>query len=116
MRTPTRVSLLACCCAALAACTATGPKGPHTTVTTHNVGKPPPPASAQAALSSEALTPYAALGQSHNDGLAPGESNDALTNTCMHADGYPNYASGITAINISPSNLAFGVPLKAWTL
>lgn len=121
MRTRTRLRLLSCgtalaACTALAGCTATAPKGPHTTVTTPKVGKPPPPTSAQAALSSEAFTPYAALGQSHNDGLAPGESDDTLTNTCMHADGYPNYASGFQTINISPDNLAVALPWGTWGL
>jgi hypothetical protein len=62
MRTRAGLFLLACCCAALAACTAAPPKGPDTTVTTPAVGRPPAPASAQAALSSEAFTPYAGLG------------------------------------------------------
>jgi hypothetical protein len=85
----TGLCLLACCCAALAACTAAPPKGPDATVTTPAVGRPPAPASAQAALSSEAFTPYAALGLSGNDGLAPGESSDALAGECMTAEGYP---------------------------
>jgi hypothetical protein len=59
------------CCAALAACTAGPARGPDATVTPPAVGRPPAPASAQAALSSEAFTPYAALGYSNDDGLAP---------------------------------------------
>jgi hypothetical protein len=65
---------LAGCCAALTACTAATPKGPDTTVSTPGVGRPPPPASVQAGLSSEAFIPYAALGTSNDDGLALGES------------------------------------------
>jgi hypothetical protein len=93
MRTGTGLVLVACCCAALAACTAAAPKGPDTTVTTPAVGRPPVSASAQAALSSEAFTPYAALGLSSNDGLAPGESGPALAAACMSAQGYPGAAA-----------------------
>jgi hypothetical protein len=88
MRISTGLCLLICC-AALAACTAAPRKGPDTTVSTPSVSRPPAPASAQAALSSEAFTPYAALGLSSNDGLAPGESSDALAGECMTAEGYP---------------------------
>jgi hypothetical protein len=84
------------CCAALAACTAAPRKGPDTTVSTPSVGRPPPPASAQAALSREAFTPYAALGVSSNDGLAPGESSDALAAECMTAEGDP----GVNVVDI----------------
>ena len=69
-----RTGLLICWCTGLAGCTAGAPKGPDVTVSTPSVGRPQPPASAQAALSRMAFTPYAALGQSDNDGLAPGES------------------------------------------
>ena len=75
---PLGLVLLICCCAGLSACTADASSGPDTTVSTPSVGRPPPPASAQAAVSAEAFTPYAALGVSSNDGLAPGESGDAL--------------------------------------
>ncbi len=80
------------CCAALAACTA-APQGPDVTVTPPAVGRPPAPASAQAALSSEVFTPYAALGASDNDGLAPGDTYDALHTACMNDAGYGQYAS-----------------------
>jgi hypothetical protein len=93
MRIRTGLGVLACCCAALTACTAAAPKGPDATVTTPAVGRPPVPASAQAALSSEAFTPYAALGLSNNDGLAPGESGSALAGACMTAAGYPGAAA-----------------------
>jgi hypothetical protein len=42
------------------------------------LGRPPAPASAQAALSAEAFTPYAGLGASTDDGLAPGDTYAAL--------------------------------------
>ena len=57
------------------------------------VGRPPAPASAQAALSSEAFTPYAGLGAVDNDGLAPGDTYDALHTACMNDAGYGQYAS-----------------------
>jgi hypothetical protein len=108
MRIRTGLGLLACC-AALAACTAAPPKGPDATVTTPPVGRPTAPASAQAALSSEAFTPYAALGQSSNDGLAPGESQYALAEPCMNAAGYP----GVTATDfIGPIGISLGGSLS----
>jgi hypothetical protein len=119
MRTRTSLGLLICCCAALAACTAAPPKGPDATVTTPAVGRPPAPASAQAALSSEAFTPYAALGISNNDGLAPGVSQYALAGPCMSAAGYPSitFAEGIVPVNIElggPTGLAFTQPWGGW--
>ena len=94
-----RAGLLICCCMGLAACTASAPKGPDVAVSTPSVGRPAPPTSAQAALSRMAFTPYAALGQSNNDGLAPNESSYALAQACLDAAGYrsrkaaeiPNY-------------------------
>jgi hypothetical protein len=92
-----RAALAACAmiasCAVLAACTAAPHKGPDTDVTPPAVGRPPPPASAQAALSSEAFTPYAGLGAVDNDGLAPGDTYDALHTACMNDAGYGQYAS-----------------------
>ncbi len=90
-RLMTRGPVLAAC-AVLAACTA-APKGPDTTVTTPAVGRPPAPVSAAAALSSEAFTPYAGLGAVDNDGLAPGDTYDALHTACMNDAGYGQYAS-----------------------
>ena len=81
------------CAAALTACTANGPKGPAATVTTPAVGRPPAPASVAAAMASEAFTPYAALGAADNDGLAPGDTYDALHTACMQDAGYGQYAS-----------------------
>jgi hypothetical protein len=83
------------CCAAVAACTASGPKGPAATVTTPAVGRPPAPASVAAAMASEAFTPYAALGAAINDGLAPGDTYDALHTACMEDAGYGQYASEV---------------------
>jgi len=121
MRTRTIIGVLACCCAALAGCTAAASNAPNTTVRTPSVGKPPPPASAQAALSSEAFTPYAALGLSSDDGLAPGQSSSSLAGPCMNAAGYPGVtpADGIVGIGIpqgsgSLSSVAFAWPWGAW--
>jgi hypothetical protein len=117
MRIRTGLCLMCCCCAALAACTAAAPKGPDATVRTPSVGRPPPPASAQAALSSEAFTPYAALGTSSNDGLAPGESQFALVGPCMNAAGYPGVTMSdfIVPFGISiGGGLAFTQPWGAW--
>ena len=115
MRMLTGLGLLICC-AGLTACTASGPKGPNTTVTTPSVGRPQPPASVQAALSREAFTPYAALGQSDNDGLAPNESGFALAEACLTAAGYPNVDAGDVPfdVRIGPANLAFSQPWGTW--
>jgi hypothetical protein len=116
MRTRTGLCLLACC-AALTACTAAPPKGPDATVTTPAVGRPPAPASAQAALSGDAFTPYAALGQSLNDGLAPGESQYALIGPCMNAAGYPGVTVGDFLVPIGISlggGLAYTQPWGGW--
>ena len=107
-------ALLICCCAALSACTAAVSKGPVTAVSTPAVGRPAPPSSAQAALSRMAFTPYAALGQSDNDGLAPNESAAALSSACMSIAGYPNSTNLPIGINIGPANLAFSQPWGAW--
>jgi hypothetical protein len=117
MRTRTGLFLLAGCCAALAACTAAPPKGPDPTVTTPAVGRPPAPASAQAALSGEAFTPYAALGQATNDGLAPGESQYSLIGPCMNAAGYPGVtiSNFIVPVGISlGGGLSFTQPWGGW--
>ncbi len=107
--------LLICCCAGLTACTAGAPHGPNVTVTTPSVGRPPPPSAVQAALSRDAFTPYAALGQSNNDGLAPGASNSALAVACMTAAGYPNSGNDAPfSISIGPANLAFSQPWGEW--
>jgi hypothetical protein len=83
------------CGAALTACTASGPKGPAATVTTPAVGRPAAPASVAAAMASEAFTAYAALGAADNDGLAPGDTYDALHTACMNDAGYGQYASEV---------------------
>jgi hypothetical protein len=114
MRIAAGLGVLICCCAGLAACTASAPKGPSTTVRAPSVGRPPPPSSVQAALSREAFTPYAALGQSNNDGLAPSESGDAISNACMTAAGYPDSGDAPIVINIGTVALAFSQPWGNW--
>src|SRR5216684_2445780 len=102
------------CCAVLTACTAAAPKGPDATVTTPAVGRPPSPASAQAALSSEAFTPYAGLGAADNDGLAPGDTYDALHTACMNDAGYGRYASQAPYPVRTNSGLAFAQAFGPW--
>ena len=115
MRIRTGLCLLICCCAGLTACTASAPKGPNTTVTTPSVGRPQPPSSVQAALSRDAFTPYAALGQSNNDGLAPNESNFTLAEACMTAAGYPNVRRRRPVRHPHrTANLAFSQPWGEW--
>jgi hypothetical protein len=114
MRIRTGLCLLACCCAALTACTAAPPKGPDATVTTPAVGRPPAPASAQAALSSEAFTPYAALGASPGDGLAPGDTYAALETACMDDAGYGQYAASAPFFARANRGLAFPQPYGPW--
>ena len=96
------------CCVVLASCTAAGPKGPAATVTTPAVGRPPAPASVAAAMSSEVFTPYAALGASNNDGLAPGDTYDALHTACMNDAGYGQYAAD--ALYPTRTNRGLGFP------
>jgi hypothetical protein len=103
------------CCAGLTACAASAPKGPNVSVTPPAVGHPQPPSSAEAALSRDAFSPYAALGQSSNDGLAPGQSNYALGQACMSDAGYPNSTAGVPfSISAGPANLAFAQPWGNW--
>ena len=106
--------LLICCCMGLAACTASAPKGPDVAVSTPSVGRPQPPVSAQAALSRMAFTPYAALGQSNNDGLAPNESSYALAQACLTTTGYPGAGNVPFAVSLGPANLSFAQPWGAW--
>jgi hypothetical protein len=114
MRSRTALGVLICCCTGLAACTAAAPKGPDTTVTTPSVGRPPAPVSAQAALSSEALTPYFALGAATDDGLAPGETYDALHAACMNDAGYGQY-SGSTPYPVRANRgMAFAQAYGPW--
>ena len=109
-----RTGLLICCCAGLAACTAAAPKGPAATVTTPAVGRPPAPASAQAALSSEAFTPYAGLGASPGDGLAPGDTYAALETDCMDDAGYAQHAASAPFFARANRGLAFPQPYGPW--
>jgi hypothetical protein len=99
------------CCAVITACTANGPKGPAATVTTPAVGRPPAPASVAAAMASEAFTAYAALGAADNDGLAPGDTYDALHTACMQDAGYGQYAGD--AAFPERENRGLGFP-QAW--
>jgi hypothetical protein len=116
--TRTRISmrmLICCAClSVLAACTAASSKGPDTSVTPPSVGDPPPPASIEAALTTEPFTPYAELGQSTDDGLAPNESNVALAASCMAAAGFQNDASDVPVGIFVSTNLAFAQPFGAW--
>jgi hypothetical protein len=117
IRTGARVLLTGICCASLAACTAAASSGPDVTVTDPAVGRPAPPDSVQAALSRMAFTPYAALGLSSNDGLAPGESQYALAGPCMSAAGYPGVTAGDGVVPIGISlggSLAFTQPFGGW--
>ncbi len=117
MRTRLATALAAGCCLGLAACAAGPPKGPDVTVTAPAVSRPQPPASVQAALSREPFAPYAALGVSQEDGLAPGQSIFALATACMNAAGYPGASAGTVPIGISqggPGGLSFGQPWGAW--
>ena len=108
------LDVLICCCAGLTACTAAAPKGPDATVTTPSVGRPPAPASAQAALSAEAFTPYAGLGASTDDGLAPGDTYSALHTACMNDAGYGQYANRSPLSFRSNRGLAFAQPFGLW--
>ena len=101
------------CCAVLTACTA-APKGPDANVTTPAVGRPPAPASVAAALSSEAFTPYAALGAADNDGLAPGDTYDALHTACMNDAGYGQYASQAPYSVRTNSGIGFPQAFGPW--
>jgi hypothetical protein len=95
-------------CVVLTACAANAPKGPAATVTTPAVGRPPAPASVAAAMSSEVFTPYAALGAAANDGLAPGDTYDALHTACMNDAGYGQYAAD--ALYPARTNHGLGFP------
>ena len=114
MRIGIALGVVISCCASLAACTAVAPKGPDVAVSTPSVGRPAPPTSAQAALSRMAFTPYAALGQSNNDGLAPNESSYALAQACLTAAGYPGVGNVPFAVSLGPANLSFAQPWGAW--
>jgi hypothetical protein len=102
------------CCVVLTACTAAAPKGPAATVTTPAVGRPPAPVSAQAALSSEAFTPYAGLGAVGNGGLAPGDTYDALHTACMNDAGYGQYAAQAPYPVRTNRGLAFAQAFGPW--
>jgi len=111
-----RLGVLIVGCAALAACSASAPRGPATVVTAPKVGRPAPPSSVEAALSSDAFTPYAALGLAANDGLAVNESSWALAGTCMTAAGYPSLGANAVplAVNFGQVQLVFSQPWGNW--
>jgi hypothetical protein len=112
---PLRAALgLVICGLALAACTANAAKGPAATVTTPAVGHPPAPSSVAAAMSSEAFTSYAALGASNNDGLAPGDTYDALHTACMNDAGYGQYAADAPYPARTNSGLGFPQAYGPW--
>jgi hypothetical protein len=114
MRIKTGLGVLICCCAGLTACTAAPHQGPVATVTKPAISHPAAPASAQAALSSEAFTPYAGLGASTDDGLAPGDTYTGLHTACMNDAGYGQYA-GTTPLAIRENRgLAFAQPYGPW--
>jgi hypothetical protein len=102
------------CCAGLAACTAAPAFKPDTSVTAPSVGRPPPPSSVQAAISSEAFTPYADRGQAADDALAPGESYSALSKACLTDAGYPNAPSGFGFGFFLGGGLTNAVPYGRW--
>jgi hypothetical protein len=103
-------------CAVLTACAASAPKGPATGVTIPKVGRPAPPSSVQAALSSDPFTGYAALGYSADDGLAPEESNWALAGSCMAAAGYGGVGANAVPMgfNAGAVEFAFAQPWGNW--
>ena len=113
LRSPAALAAVLCC-AALAACTAAAPNGPVATVTRPAVRRPAAPASAQAALSTEAFTPYAGLGAAVNDGLAPGETYSALHTACMTAAGYAQYAASTPLAVRANRGLTFGQAFGPW--
>lgn len=114
MRIRISLGLLACCCAVLVACTAAPPKGPDANVTTPAIGRPVAPVSAQAALSSEAFTPYADLGAAPDDGLALNDTYQALHTACMNAAGYGQYANSAPFAVRENRGLGFAQPFGPW--
>jgi hypothetical protein len=83
-------------------------------VTTPVVGRPPAPASVQAALSGDAFTPYAGLGATPNDGLAPGDTYAALHTACMNDAGYGQYADTAPYGYRTNAGLTLPLPFGPW--
>ncbi len=83
-------------------------------MTAPSVGRPAAPASAQAALSQEAFTPYAGLGASTDDGLAPGDTYAALHTACMTDAGYGQYADSTPFFARANRGLTFAQPAGPW--
>ena len=92
--------IVICCCLGLAACTVAPTFKPDTSVTRPAVGRPAPPSSVQAASASDPFTPYQNLGQSADDGLAPGESFSAISKACLTDEGFPDAVGGFGFIII----------------
>lgn len=86
--------IVICCCLGLAACTVAPTFKPDTSVTRPAVGRPAPPSSVQAASASDPFTPYQNLGQSADDGLAPGETFSAISKACLTDEGFPDAVGG----------------------
>ena len=114
MRIRAGLGVLACCCAAIAACTAGPPKGLDATVTKPAVGRPPAPGSEGAALAGEAFTAYADLGAAANDGLAPGDTYANLHTACMDDAGYGQYAASAPFTVRANRGIGFPQPYGPW--
>jgi hypothetical protein len=114
MRSKTGLWLVVCGCAVLTACTTAPPKGPDASVTPPAVGRPAPPASEAAALDSEAFTPYADIGASSSDGLALGDTYQALGTACMTAAGYGQYANDTSFFFRANNGLGFPQDFGPW--
>ena len=69
---------------------------------------------AQAALSSEAFTPYADIGASASDGLALGDTYAALHTACMNDSGYGQYAASAPFEIRANRGLGFPQPYGPW--
>jgi hypothetical protein len=114
MRIRTGLGLVVCGCAVLTACTAALPKGPDATVTVPAIGRPAAPVSEGAALDSEAFTPYADIGASSSDGLALGDTYQALGTACMTAAGYGQYANDTSFFFRANNGLGFPQNYGPW--
>jgi hypothetical protein len=68
----------------------------------------------QAALSSEAFTPYAGLGATPDDGLAPGDTYAALHTACMNDAGYGQYAGTAPYGYRANAGLTLPLPFGPW--
>jgi hypothetical protein len=78
------------------------------------VGRPPSPVSEGAALDSEAFTPYADIGATASDGLALGDTYQALGTACLNAAGYGQYANSTGFGFRANRGLGFPQPYGPW--